>query len=131
MTAEQIITLVSSIASFLFVTLIPTIILLVNKWKAYNKAKTEEEKQQILNDISNSVGQLVTEAEEQYKDFDKVLKAQTGTGCGTLKKDKVLSQIQALCTEKGIEYDKEYWSNQVEEIVQITKQVNATITTTN
>lgn len=125
MTAEQIITLITSIASFLLVTLIPSLILLIQKWKAYKNAKTEEEKQKILNEITTACNQLIKDAEQTYKSVDNVLKSQGSKGCGAVKKEIVLSKIQALCLEKGIEYNQDYWSNKIEEIIDVTKNVNS------
>lgn len=125
MTVQQILTIISTIASFLLLTLIPSVIMLVQKWKAFKNAKTNEERQAILNDINNATIGFIQNAEETFKSVDTVLKAQGSKGCGSVKKENVLTKIQSLCLQKGIEYDEKYWSEKVEELVALTKQVNA------
>lgn len=124
MDAETIIAIISSVASFLFVTLIPSIIALVKKWKQAKAATTEAEKQAIYNDLLNEVNILIANAETTYKDIDAILKAQTGKGSGAVKKENVLTKLQAYCMDKGVEYDADYWSKKVDEIVKLTKEVN-------
>lgn len=125
MDAEAIIAIISAVASFLLVTLIPSIIALVKFVKSYKSAKTDAEKNAIYNDMLTEVNKLIAAAEETYKEVDSILKGQGGTGSGTVKKDSVMTKLQAYCAEKGIDFDKEYWSAKVDEIVALTKQVNA------
>lgn len=129
MDAEQlklILTIVSTVASFLFVTVIPSIILLIKKWKAYKVAKTDAERESILNEISTACVNFIKDAEEAFKPLDSAMKRENpNSGCGATKKRDVLTQVQALCMQKGIEYDSKYWSAKVDELVAMTKQVNA------
>lgn len=125
MNLEQILTIVSTIASFLFVTLIPSVILLIKKWKAYKNAKTNEEQQKILNEISDASIKFIQDAEDAFKSVDVVLKSKGEAGCGAMKKENVMTKIQSLCMQKGIDFDTEYWSARVEELVTMTKKVNA------
>lgn len=128
-----------AIITFLIVTGIPTVIALVQKVKAYKKAKetastatTEAEKaaaeaeaEKIKNELLGHVNEFIANAETTYKDIDAILKDQGKSGCGAAKKEVVLTKIQAFCLEKGIEYDAEYWSAKVDELVALTKSVNA------
>lgn len=125
MNLEQILTIVSTIASFLFVTLIPSVILLIKKWKAYKNAKTNEEQQKILNEISDASIKFIQDAEDAFKSVDVVLKSKGEAGCGAMKKENVMTKIQSLCMQKGIEFDSQYWDSRVEELVTMTKKVNA------
>lgn len=123
---KLILTIVSIIASFVFVTLIPSVIGLVQKTKAYKNAKSDEEKQTILNEISNSCVDFIKSAEEAFKPLDMAMKAQNpNSGSGAMKKESVLTKIQSLCMQKGIEYDSKYWSTKVDELVTMTKSVNS------
>ena len=114
-----------SIISFLVVTLIPSITLLIKKWKALRVAKTELEKQKVLQELNDTVCGLVQEAETAYKQVDQILKSQGGSGSGSVKKDSVMTKLQAHCIKKGIEFDSNYWSNKIDEIVTMTRKVNA------
>ena len=125
MTIDTIITLSLSVAAFLITVLIPTVIVLVRKAKDLKNAKTEAERQEIINEILGEAKNFVVSAEEMYKSVNDILKTQ-GVSCGALKKDKVMTSIQQLCISKGINYDADFWSAEVEKIVAVTKKVNAT-----
>lgn len=125
MDIEDILTIVSTVASFLLVTLIPTIIALVKKWKDAKAAKTDAEKQAIYNDMLNQVTDLIENAETTFSALNSSLKAQGKIGCGALKKNTVMDKLQIYAMTKGIDFDADYWSKKVDEIVDMTKQVNA------
>lgn len=125
MDAKTIVTISIAIASFLFVTLIPAVIGWITKYKAYKNAKTDAEKQAILNELNNSVVQFISDAEKTFSALDETLKSRgSATGSGAMKKETVLTKIQSLCLQKGIEYDANYWSNKVDELVKLTNTVN-------
>lgn len=125
MELKDILTIVSAIASFLFVTLIPSVIALIHKWKAAKEAKTDAEKQAIYNDMLDKVSGLIADAETTFKALDSSLKAQGQTGCGALKKRTVMQELQTYALTKGIDFDAEYWGAKVDELVKVTKKVNA------
>ena len=125
MDTETIVKIVIAIASFLVATLIPSIILMVKKWKEAKAAKTDAEKEAIYNEMLSEANNLIASAEETYKQVDAILKSQGGTGSGVVKKDSVMTKLQAYAAEKGISFDAEYWSAKVDEIVALTKKVNA------
>ena len=125
MDAETIVKIVIAIASFLVATLIPSIVLLIQKWKAAKSAKTEAEKQSIISEMKDLANELIVKAEETYRDVHELVKAKNnGVGLGAVKKESVMTGLQAYCNEKGIAFDKDYWSNVVDELVAVTKQVN-------
>ena len=125
MEVQQIITIISTVASFLVVTLIPSIIALVKYVKDYKAAKTDAEKQAIYNEMLGVANNLIAAAEDKYKDLDALIKSQGGAGSGKDKKDDVMTKLQLYCTEKGISFDSDYWSAKIDEIVALTKKVNA------
>lgn len=125
MTIDKIITLTLSIVAFFITVLVPTVVVLFRKAKALKNAKTEAERQEIINEILGEAKDFVVSAEEMYKSVNDILKTQ-GVSCGALKKDKVMTAIQQLCIAKGINYDADFWSAEVEKIVAVTKKVNAT-----
>lgn len=136
--ARVIIAIISSLAGLLFVTIIPTIIKLVKTAKQYKAAKeavaaaqteaervaAEAEAEKIKNDLLDMASNLIKEAESTYKNVDNILKQQTGTGSGAVKKDSVMTKLQAYCLENGVTFDSEYWSAKIDELVEMTKEVN-------
>lgn len=122
---NQIIAIVGSVASFLFVTLIPSIIALVKNIKAKKEAKTEAERKAIENDMLNQVNGLIASAEATFKSLDQSLKNNGQKGCGALKKDTVMNKLQTYALQKGVSFDADYWSKKIDELVTMTKQVNA------
>jgi hypothetical protein len=98
------------------------------KWnkarKNKNKAVTEAEKQKAHNEMLDHANSLIILAEETYKSFDKVMKAQ-GDSAGRVKKKSVISDLQAFALTNGYEFDAEFWSNKIDEIVRFTKSVNS------
>lgn len=138
MDAYTIVKILIAVASFCIATLIPSIILLVKKWKAWREAKeaaaaakTEAEKAaaaaeeaKIKNELLELANTLVGDIETAYKQFDTIIKAQTGKGVGAMKKESVMTKLQAACIEKGVAFDSEYWSAKIDEIVKLTRTVN-------
>lgn len=125
MEIKDILTIISAVASFLLVTLIPTVIGLVKKWKDANAAKTDAEKQAIYNDMLNQVNSLVANAETTFAALDESLKSKGKSGCGALKKDIVMNKLQTYALTKGIEFDADFWGKKIDELVTVTKTVNA------
>lgn len=124
MGAETIVKIVIAIASFLVVTLIPSVILMVKKWKEAKAAKTDAEKQAIYNEMLSEANKLIASAEDKYKELDALIKSQGGAGSGKDKKDDVMTKLQLYCNEKGLSFDADYWSAKIDEIVALTKKVN-------
>ena len=124
MQIKDILTIVITLASFFLTVLIPTFIVMINRIKAVKAAKTEAERQAALADIKSLAQNFIVEAESLYKDIDAIVK-QNGKSCGAVKKDSVMTKIQDACLTKGIAFDKEFWSKEVDDLVTITRQVNA------
>lgn len=124
MPIKDILTIAIAVATFLFTVLIPTFIVMINRIKAVKVAKTEAERQTAIADIKSLAQNFIVEAESLYKDIDAIVKRE-GKTCGAVKKDSVMTKIQDACLTKGIAFDKEYWSKEVDDLVTITRQVNA------
>lgn len=117
-----------SVASFLLVTLIPSVILMVKNAKKAATAKTEAEQNAALNELNSVATNLIADAEKAYAKVDKLLKETNksdSAGTGEIKKKSVMANLQSYCIEKGITFDKEYWSKKIDELVALTKQVNS------
>lgn len=124
MDLKTIVTLLSVLLGFVTSILIPTITVMINRIKAVRTAKNEAEKQVAIGDIKTLAQNFVVEAENLYKDIDSIVKKE-GKTCGAVKKDSVMTKIQDACLGKGIVFDKEFWSKTVDELVTLTRQVNA------
>ena len=68
--------------------------------------------------------QLIVGAEATYKAFDVVMKQQNSSA-GSLKKETVATKLQTYALSNGYEFDAEFWSNKIDELVKFTKDVNA------
>lgn len=124
MDKELLIKLLIALAVFLFGTLIPSIVGYAQARKKAKNARTEAEKQTALNDLKSLAQGFVVDAESLYKDIDAIVK-EKGKTCGAVKKDSVMTKIQDACLTKGVVFDKEFWSKEVDDLVEVTRQVNA------
>ncbi len=112
----QVLKIAVIILGFICTTLIPTIMGLVDAVKKRKAAETEAAKQSATNDMLGYLNTLIESAEELYKDVQSA---------GKLRKEDVLSRLYSYALTKGYEYDEEYWSKKNDEIVALTKKVNA------
>lgn len=105
-------------------TVIPCGIALAKTIKAKKEAKTEAEKEAAKTEMLNAVNGFISSAEELYKNIELIVK-QNGGSCGAIKKENVLTKLQAFAIEKGYAFDAAFWSTKIDEIVAMTKAVNA------
>ena len=101
--------------------LVPCIIGICVAVKKYKQAKNVADKETATADLMEHLKELVVVTEANYKTTTAQLK---GVSFGKMKKDSVLTQLQAYATEKGYAFDREEWSAKVDEEVKFTKQVN-------
>lgn len=141
MDAYTIVKILIAVASFCIATLIPSIIMLVKKWKAWKQAKEEAaaakteaekaaavaEEAKVKNELLELANTLVGDIETAYKQFDTIIKEKTGKGVGVMKKESVMTKLQAACIEKGVPFDSDFWSNKIDEIVKLTRTVNTNV----
>lgn len=111
--------------SFIITTAIPFVIKLASTIKAKKSATTEAQKQAAHNDMLATVNGFIADAEAAFKGIDSLMRSQQGTTAGAMKKKNVLADLQAYALAHGYEFDAEYWSNKIDEIVAFTKKVNA------
>lgn len=135
---KELIVAIITLASTLFPIIIGFVAGFINRVKAVKKAKealaeskteeerqrSEAEKQSALNELKSFAQTCVVEAENLYKDIDTMVKSQ-GKTCGAIKKDGVMTKILQACLTKGIAFDEEYWSKAIDELVEVTRKVNA------
>lgn len=96
---------------------------LANTTDEAEKAKLEAANSAATTDMLNVCNELIANAETLYSDVSSILKKE-GKSAGAVKKDSVMSKLQAYAIEHGYEFDAEYWDKKVDEIVDMTKKVN-------
>lgn len=122
MKIELILKLVCFIAGII-VSGVPMLITAIRSIKKYRLAKTDAEKEAARNDMLGKVNVLIQAAEETYKGVNDILKTKNDSA-GPVKKDSVLTKLQAYALENGYSFDLTYWSDKIDEIVSLTKSVN-------
>lgn len=103
---------------------VPLLLKMIKAYKMHKIAKTEAEKEKATIDLITYAQALIEKAEEDFKSFDRAMKNQ-GSSAGVIKKDNVLTKLQAYSMTKGYEFDLDLWSAKIDELVKFTKEVNA------
>ena len=124
MNFSDIFTLILLSMSFIITTAIPFIIKLWSASKAKKAATTAAEKERAHNDMLAVVNGFIADAESAFKGFDALMRSQQNTTAGAMKKDTVITKLQAYALSHGYEFDAEYWSTKIDDIVAFTKKVN-------
>lgn len=88
------------------------------------KAEAEAKKAEAERDMYRATVGFVQDVENLYKDADALLKS-NGLSCALMKKDSAMTKAQAYAIEKGYPFDSNVTSNNIEEIVEVTRNVNA------
>lgn len=96
---------------------------LVNTTDEAEKAKLEAINSSATTDMLNVCNQLIANAETLYTEVSTILKRE-GKSAGAVKKDSVLSKLQAYAIEHGYNFDIDFWDTKIDEIVELTKKVN-------
>lgn len=87
------------------------------------KAKLKAADSEATTDMLQVCNSLIVNAETLYADVANLLKRE-GKSAGIVKKDSVMSKLQAYALEHGYIFDAEYWDKKVDEIVELTQKVN-------
>lgn len=88
------------------------------------KLQADAEAAEAKLDLINYAKQLITTAESTFDTVNKIMK-QRGESAGPIKKEVVMAKLQSYATENGYDFDETEWSNEVDDIVKLTKEVNA------
>ncbi len=88
------------------------------------KAKLKAADSEATTDMLQVCNSFVINAETLYADVANLLKRE-GKSAGIVKKDSVMSKLQAYALEHDYTFDAEYWDKKVDEIVELTQKVNA------
>lgn len=130
MDIESILNVVYIISSIV-ITSIPFLISLIKTIKRkkqilneLNSTTSDLERQKLIN-LNNSATiemfsickQLIVEIEKAYENSSMINKS-------SLKKQDVLSKLNAYCDEHNVSFDVNFWSKTIDELISMTKQVN-------
>ena len=121
----EIILNVSAVILGALATGIPTFIKWNKARKVSKTAKTEAEKKQAQLEMIEQANILIANAETAFKAVDDIMKSRSNGSAGPMKKKSVLTDLQAFALSKGYQFDTEFWSAKVDEIVSFTKAVNS------
>ena len=116
--------IILSIVAVLVGTIIPAAVNLGKSIKARIQAETEAAKEKANADLLVHAQGFIQAAESSFESFNKLLKTQ-GSSAGPMKKENVLTKLQAYALQQGYEFDAEAWSAKIDEIVAFTREVNA------
>lgn len=92
--------------------------------KAKKAAISDAECAKAKNEMTERMTELIENAEVLYAAVDSALKA-NGDSAGVVKKDSVMSKLQAFAMSNNYLFDADYWSNKIDEYVKLTKMVNS------
>lgn len=120
---ELIIKLACAVGGFL-IAAIPSLIGLIKAIKARIKATKLAEKEAAENDLLSQLNSFIAEVEEVYDNVNQVLKAR-GQSAGPAKKESVLSKLRTYALDHGYDFDAEFWGEKIDEVVALTRKVNA------
>lgn len=95
-------------------TVVGFIISLIKSIKNARRANQEK----ATNEIEKLTISKVLDIEKLYSQASKILHS-AGLKTGEIKKENVMNYIEAQCNEKKIDFDKDYWSNQIEELIKV------------
>lgn len=87
------------------------------------KAKLKAANSEATTDMLQVCNSLIADTEMLYADVANLLKRE-GKSAGIVKKDSVMSKLQAYALEHGYTFDAEYWNKKIDEIVELTRKVN-------
>ena len=104
-------------------TAVPCILKLISAIKKWKAAKTEADKAAAIADMKVQMKTFIQAAEIAYAEVNTALKAK-GMSAGPVRKDSVMMKLQSYATEHGYKFEPEYWSAEIDEEVNFTKQVN-------
>lgn len=102
---------------------IPVLIKFFDALKKGKAAKTEAEREKAYTDMLAMAQSFIASAEVAFKGFDTVMKQQNSSA-GAMKKENVSTKLQAYALSKGYEFDADFWSSKIDELVKFTKEVN-------
>lgn len=124
MSAETIGKIVA-VAIPLILSLITTLIEGIKAHKHKKAAKTEKEKFEAYQQMLEAANGFIVDAESFYKNLDTILKQQNMGSAGVYKKESVMNKLQSFAEGLKVNFDKDFWSKKIDELVKVTKSVNS------
>lgn len=116
--AQIILTVISCIIALLFEG-VPLVIALRKKGKKFAEAKNTADKADVLASMVEDCQKFIIDAEQRYSTVKNA-----GINAGAFKKDYVISRMQMIASDLGIDFNFDFWNNKIDELVALTKKVN-------
>lgn len=110
---EEIISIIVG-SVLLLSTLVGFIVSIVKSFKNKKLANNA----QTINEITSLASDKVIEIEKLYSQAAQVLKVM-GIQTGAIKKESVMNFIENKCAQKGINFDYDFWSAEVEKLITV------------
>lgn len=133
---QTILTAVSSILGIMLTVIVPLAIKAYLAFKngkatitqtSADKIAAEKAKTNAMNllEMSKKANEIIEELEQKFAIQNSILKhADPKYTLGVIKKECALAQLSEFASTIGTEFDRDYWSQQIDSIIQITKSVN-------
>lgn len=113
-----------AIAVYGLVGAIISIISFFRGLKHKKEAKDAKEEQAGYQQMLDACNEYIANAETFYKNLDTVLKQQNMGTAGAYKKESVMNKLQQFAKGLNYNFDEKYWSEKIDELVKLTKDVN-------
>lgn len=89
------------------------------------KAVIAEENASKMLEMTKAANEIIESLEKNFATQDAILKSfDPSRTLGSVKKECALARLSEYATQIGVEFDREYWSNEIDEIVRLTRNVN-------
>lgn len=133
---HTILTAVSSILGIMLTVIVPLAIKAYLAFKngkatitqtSADKIAAEKAKTNAMNllEMSKKANEIIEELEQKFAIQNSILKhADPKYTLGAIKKECALAQLSEFASTIGTEFDRDYWSQQIDSIIQLTKSVN-------
>lgn len=90
------------------------------------KAEAAEKNAAQKLELTRAANEIIESLEKTFATQDYVLKTyDPSRTLGPVKKECALARLSEVAAEKGAEFDRDYWANEIDEIVRMTRNVNA------
>lgn len=134
---QMILTALSSILGIIVTVVIPFAIKVYVSFKKSKAAITKADADKIaaeeaerkaaqMLEMTNKANEIIESLENKFASQNAILKQVNPTQTlGSVKKECALAEMSEYATVIGATFDREYWSKKIDEIVQMTSNVNS------
>lgn len=91
------------------------------------RAEIAEQHASKMLEMTKVANEIIESLEKNFATQDALLKSfdPSSRTLGSVKKECALARLSEYATQIGVEFNREYWSNEIDEIVRLTRNVNA------